>query len=289
MKKAYVLAGVSILIWSTIATTSKLLLGSLNSFQILSVSALFAAVFLLIVNIATGNIQKLKAYKLRDYLTTVLIGLPGTFLYYLFLYTGTDKMLASQAFIINYLWPIMSVVFACLILKEKMTVRKGIAIALSFVGVMIVTGKDLLHFQKDTLLGAALCILGAVSYGSFTALNQKFRYDKRLSMMIFYFTSFLLTSIINLSTGNTFALTGGLVLGLGYNGIFSMAVGTTTWALALESGKTAKISNLAYITPFLSLIWTAIFLKEAINIWSVLGLAVIVLGIFIQLKDKKTN
>lgn len=289
MKKTYMFAGISIFFWSTVATVSKLLLGDLTSFQVLSISALFGGVFLLIVNIVTGNIKQLKKYTVRDYLTTALIGLPGTFFYYVFYYTGTSMMPASQAFIINYLWPIMSVVFACLILKEKMTVRKGIAIALSFVGVMIVTGKDLMHFQKDTLLGAALCILGAVSYGSFTALNQKFRYDKRLSMMIFYFTSFLLTSIINLSTGNTFTLTGGLVLGLAYNGIFSMAVGTTTWALALESGKTAKISNLAYITPFLSLIWTAIFLKEAISIWSVLGLAVIVLGIFIQLKDKKAN
>ena len=57
----------------------------------------------------------------------------------------------------------------------------------------------------------------------------------------------------------------------------------------LEKGDTAKISNLAYITPFLSLIWTALILKESFNIYSILGLIVIVLGIFIQMKDKKEN
>ena len=49
-------------------------------------------------------------------------------LYYVFYYTGTSNMPASQAFIVNYLWPIMSVVFACIILKEKMTVPKIFAL-----------------------------------------------------------------------------------------------------------------------------------------------------------------
>ena len=289
MKKTYFLAGISILLWSTVATVTKLLLGTLNSIQVLSVSALFGAIFLLIVNAATGNLKNLKNYKLKDYIITILIGLPGTFFYYIFYYTGAARMPASQAFIINYLWPIMSVVFACVILREKMTVRKAIAIAMSFLGVVIVTGTDLAHFNVDTLIGSLFCILGAVSYGLFTALNQKMHYDKRLSMMMYYFTSFLLTSIINLASGNSFTLNPVQILGLGWNGMFSMATASTTWAIALESGKTAKISNLAYITPFLSLTWTAIFLQEHISIYSILGLIVIVLGIFIQLKDKEKH
>jgi len=77
------------------------------------------------------------------------------------------------------------------------------------------------------------------------------------------------------------------VLGLGWNGIFVLAVATTTWAMALDRGKTTVISNLAYITPFLSLVWTALFLHEQISLWSVAGLVIIILGILIQLKDKK--
>ena len=72
-------------------------------------------------------------------------------------------------------------------------------------------------------------------------------------------------------------------IGLAYNGIFVLAIATTTWALALDFGDTAKISNLAYITPFASLVWTSVILKESISVWSVAGLVIIVLGIFIQL------
>ena len=287
MKKHYALASVSILCWSTVATVIKLLLGSLSSMEILCISVFFAGLFLLVVNLITGNVKKMKAYKLKDYITMVLIGIPGTFLYYIFYYTGTSMMLASQAFIINYLWPIMSVIFALIILKEKLTRLKAVAIIISFVGVIIVTGKDLLAFNSTTLLGAMFCVLGAMSYGLFSALNQKFGYDKKISMMIFYFTSFTLTLTVNLLSGGFSEITPIHIIGFAYNGIFTMALANTCWMIALEAHDTAKISNLAYITPFLSLIWTAVFLKEEITLTSILGLLVIVSGILLQLFGKR--
>lgn len=287
MKKTYLFAATSIFVWSTIATISKILLGSLNSFQVLNISAIFGALFLLIVNIVTGNIKNLKAFKLKDYIITALIGLTGTCFYNIFYYGGTSRMLASQAFIVNYLWPIMSVVFACIILKEKMTLRKIIAIAMSFLGVVIVTGGDILKLDQNTIIGAGSCILGAMSYGLFTALNQKYNYDKCLAMMIAYVATFLFTTVINVARGDMIVPDLGQTLGLMWNGAFVMAVGSTCWAIALESGKTAKISNLAYITPFLSLLWTFFVLGEPIKLTSIAGLVVIILGIFIQLKDRK--
>lgn len=285
MKKTYFLAGTSIFFWSTVAVTTKLLLGSHNNFQVLCVSALFAAIFLFVTNVATGNIKKLKQYKAKDYVISALIGLPGTFFYYVFYYGGADRMLASQAFIVNYLWPIMSIVFACIILKEKMTLRKAIAVIISFMGVAIVTGSDFTHLSKNVMTGTLMCVSAAICYGIFTSLNQKFNYDKQLSMMINYIVTYILTGIINIAGGDTFVPEAAEILGFIWNGVFTMAIANTAWAIALESGKTAKISNLAYITPFVSLIWTSLILKEKLNINFVLGLIAIVLGIFIQMKS----
>ncbi|NMB98198.1 MAG: EamA family transporter [Clostridiaceae bacterium] len=254
MKKTYLFSGVSIFCWSTVAVTTKLLLGTINNIQLLWMSSLFAGVFLFIVNLVTGNIKRLKSYTMKDYLISALIGLPGTFLYYMFYYAGANAMPASQAFIINYLWPIMSMVFACIILKEQMTVRKIAAIILSFFGVGIVTFGKAISLNKDTLLGAIFCIFGAVSYGVFTSLNQKMNYDKRISMMLNYCVTFILTSIINIVNNDMFIPNVVQILGFAWNGIFTMAVASTMWIIALESGETAKISNLAYITPFLSLV-----------------------------------
>ena len=72
-------------------------------------------------------------------------------------------------------------------------------------------------------------------------------------------------------------------------GDLAIAVATVTWALALKLGGTAKISNLAYATPFISLVWTFFILEEPIKPLSLLGLAVIIIGIFIQMKDKSKD
>ena len=90
MKKEYLYAGVSIFFWSTTATVTKLLLGSLNSMQIMAVSSLFATVFLVVVNIANGSIKKLVFLKARDYLWIFVLGMLGIFVYHLCLYIGID-------------------------------------------------------------------------------------------------------------------------------------------------------------------------------------------------------
>ena len=275
MKRNYLLAGITIFLWSTISTVSKLLLEAMNSFQVLCVSALFAFLFLFLWNLFRGNLKACKRLSLKDYGILALIGLPGTFLYYVFLYSGTARMAASQAFIINYLWPIMSVSFAVLLIGERMTARKSLAIALSFLGVAVVAGEGLLGFQTNTLMGALFCILAAISYGLFTALNQKYSYDKSIATMVSCFVSFLLSLVICLATGAEFDLTLGQVGGLAWNGIFVMGVATTLWAIALESGNTARISNLAYITPFLSLVWNLLVLKETPSPFAILGLILI--------------
>ena len=79
------------------------------------------------------------------------------------------------------------------------------------------------------------------------------------------------------------------MLGFMWNGIFSVAIANTFWVMALETGKTEKVSNLAYITPFLSLIWTSLFLNEEIKLNSLIGLMIIIFGILIQMKDKKQS
>lgn len=289
MKRTYLFAGITIFLWSTVATTCKILLTELNNMQLLWMNSLIAAVFLFLVNLISGNFKKFKQYTVKDYCIMALIGLPGTLLYYLFYYAGTDLLPASQAFIVNYLWPIMSVVFACIVLKERLTVRKVIAIFMSFIGVIIVMGRSVSALDSSIILGALCCILGAVSYGVFTAFNQKMNYNKSLSLMTSYFVTFLITTIIILFNGGIFMARGDQMLGFLWNGILAVAVANVLWVRALESGKTAKISNLAYITPFISLIWTFLFLHEPITINSLLGLVVIVAGIFIQLNDKETK
>ncbi len=288
MKQAYLPAGIAILLWSTMATISKLLLNSMHTYTVLCISALFAAVALLLFNLFTGRLRQLRQYRLRDYVRVIGAGLLGNCFYNLFYYAGASILPASQAFIVNYLWPIMSVVFAILLLGERLTARKGIAFGVSFIGVVTVAGNDLLQFNPQTLGGVLLCIGGAVCYGAFTALNKKWSYDLPIAMMLSFFASSLVSLCLALP-GGEWSLTLPQIAGLAWNGVGVLAAANTCWAVALKNGNTATISNLAYITPFLSLVWIAVVLGETVTPWSLVGLCVIVLGIVIQLKNPKKD
>jgi drug/metabolite transporter (DMT)-like permease len=182
----------------------------------------------------------------------------------------------------------MTVIFACVVLKEKVTIRKIIAIILSFIGVIIVSSKgDLLNIEKNSMIGTVYCILAAVSYGLFSVLNKKQTYNKFTSMMLFYLSSFSVSIVYCLFAKKVFIPEINQLIGLLWIGVFTSATAFTSWALALEKGDTARISNIAYITPFISLVWTSIVLKEKLSIYSVIGLMIIILGIFIQMKNDK--
>ena len=288
MKKPYLYAFVSIAIWSTTAAVSKLLLHSFTTIQILAVCSVFASGLLLVVNLVKGNLKKLKAYRAKDYLITAGVGMLGTFLYNLFLVLGIDKLFASQAMIINYLWPMMAVVAGCVLLKEKMTARKAIAVGMSFLGVVIVTTNGRLSgLGGSDLVGAGFCVLAAVSYGLFVTLNKRLTYDPTLNMMLYYVVSAVVAVGCVLLTGNIPTLNGPQTLGLLWVGFGDNAVAYVCWALAMKAGDTAKVANLAYITPFLSLVVSHFLLGDPLSVWSVGGLLVIVAGIFLQLKDAK--
>ena len=289
MKKSYLYVGICILCWSMVSALSKLMLGSLDNFQLLCGNALFAGIAMLIVCITNGKIKLLKTYSLKNIAVSTLLGLPGIFLYNAFYYAGTALMPASQAFIVNYLWPIMTVIAACVILKEKLTPRKAIALILSFIGVGIVAFKDILSLNFNIIMGSVFCILGAVSYGIFGALYRKYDYDQTLSMTLSYFATFAICGIVVLAKGDLFVPATLQIVGFAVNGVITMAVANTLWVAAMSSGNTAKLSNLTYITPFVSLVWTRLILKEPITTNAILGLLVIILGIFIQLKDGKKS
>ena len=61
--------------------------------------------------------------------------------------------------------------------------------------------------------------------------------------MVYCFVSFVLTLIINIPTGTPFSPNIVEIMGVAWAGFFVTGVASTLWAIALESGNTAKISN----------------------------------------------
>ena len=284
MRKSYLYASITVLIWATLATVVKIILSDIPNFEALTISSVFAFVFLLIMNIVNGSFKELKHYRLKDYLMMSGLGFLGLFLYSALYYYGISALSSQEACILNYLWPLMIVVFACILLKEKLTARKLIAMGMSFAGIVVLTvGTGGAASSGNRLWGIVACVTAAVCYGLFSVLNKKHSLNQNITMMWIWLT----VSVCSLVSGMIFEkwqpIVGVQWLGLGWLGVVVNAVAYLLWAIALKNAEdSAKVANLAYLVPFLSIVLSSVVLKEQITVNMVIAVVLIVGGILLQ-------
>ncbi|MGL5259395.1 MAG: DMT family transporter [Lachnospiraceae bacterium] len=285
----YTYALISVACWGILPTISSLLLNTIDTMHVVAYSSLFAACTLFIYNCITGKIKEIKKLSIKTIIRMVSIGLLGMFFYNILLLLGIERMAAQEAFVINYLWPACIIIFSCLILKEKMTLQKVAAITLSFLGIVIITTKgDVSNFSFGSFSGMLFCVSAAVCYGLYSVLNKRETFDKNISVMSAYGMTAIISFIVIIIKGEVQIPSVSITMGLLLSGIICNAIPYVTWAWALEKGNTAIVSNLAYLTPFVSLVVTNIVLKEEITVYSIWGLLFIVSGIFIQMYKRKS-
>lgn len=283
MKKNYVYAFLTVSIWGTLAAVAKLLLSDIPNLQTLTVSSVFAFIFMLIINIKNGSIKKLKMYSVKDYVIMAALGFLGLFLYSALYYYGLTQLSSQEACILNYLWPLMLVICSCIILKEKFTLTKAIAMICSFVGIVVLSTGNKITSDENAVSGIISCIIAAICYGLFSVLNKKADYNQNISMMVIWLAVAVYSAPLGLMTEQWKPIEGVQWLGMIWLGVVINAVAYLLWALALKGAEnTAKIANLAYLTPFLSLIVSAVVLKEQITLRAVIALLFIVGGILLQ-------
>ena len=107
--------------------------------------------------------------------------------------------------------------------------------------------------------------------------------NQNITMMIIWLTVAVCALVLGLMTENWVPIRGMQWLGIIWLGVVIDAVAYLLWALALKGTEnTAAIANLAYLTPFLSLIVSAVFLKERIELRAIAALVFIIGGILLQ-------
>lgn len=283
MKKNYTFALITVLIWATMATVVKVLLSDIPNLQALAVSGVFAFLFLFLLNVKTGKIKEMKRYSVKQYGIMSGLGFLGLFLYSALYYYGIGQLSSQEACILNYLWPMMIVLFSCLILKERMTVLKGVAMLCSFLGIVILSMGKTEAAGGNEAAGMMACIVAAACYGLFSVLNKKADFDQNITMMVIWFTVAVCSFAVGPVMEDWVPIRGMQWLGILWLGVVTDAVAYLLWALALKGVEdTAKIANLAYLTPFLSVLISAIFLKEKIELQALVALVLIIGGILLQ-------
>lgn len=226
----------------------------------------------------------LKQLSVKDFWRSAGMGFLNPFLFYLVLIKAYDILLAQEAVVLNYVWPMTLVLLSIPVLKQKITLSSILAIFISFFGVVIITLQgDFTHLRFTNLLGVILALGSTVIWAFFWLFNMKDKREEVTKLLLNFTFGFLYVLIFALfSKATTMSDIRGLP-GVIYIGIFEMGITYVIWLKALQLSKTtAKVSNLIFISPFLSLFFVSVFVGEKIMWYTIIGLGFIIGGIILQ-------
>ncbi len=275
----------AVLLWSTVATAFKLTLAEFTPIQMLCIASIVSAIALIIVCGVQGKLNQLSDTFLSNPYYYLLLGLINPLAYYLILFKAYDLLPASQAQAINYSWAITLTLMAAVFLGQKVRVKDWIACALSYFGVIVIATKgDILGLNFESPLGVGLALLSTLLWAGYWILNTKNKADPVVGVLLGFLVAIPFAIAISLYEGASWQQVSPQGwLSVTYVGLFEMGITFVLWLSALKSTQnTARISNLIFASPFVSLILLATIIGEEIHPTTLIGLVLIIGGLVIQ-------
>jgi drug/metabolite transporter (DMT)-like permease len=286
--KAIGYALITVLFWSTVATAFKIGLNTLDPANLIFFASVTSLLILFITLLISGKLKLLKELKTGTVLLSVLLGFMNPFLYYLVLFKSYSLLPAQVAQPINMVWPIILVLLSVPILKKKITWKSIVALFISFGGVFLIsTQGDFFSIKKSDPTGIVLGLGSAFIWAVFWIFNLKNKEDHIVKLFLnFLFGTLFLLIYIPIFSKFNFEWNKSFVAAV-YIGIFETGLSFMLWfkAISLTSNQ-ARLANLVYLAPFLSLIFIRFILKEQIHLSTVIGIFFIISGILFQQTDK---
>jgi drug/metabolite transporter (DMT)-like permease len=270
---------ICVALWALIPVVARFGQASLDNHQFLFWSSLVSFAVLTLNAALSGKMREIVGYTRADWGFIALLGLLGTYVYYLFLYLGYARASGLEVLVVQYTWPILIVALSLFLLREKLTLRKTIAIALGFLGVVTVLTKgDYARIDVGNPLVIALVGAGAFCFALFSVLSKKV--DKTPIVVVsLYFLVALLASFVSMLSFSGFALPSRQeVWPILLNGVLVNGYSYIFWIRALRSTEASYLAPFTFLTPILSALYLVLLFDEPLVAAYALGLLLIVTG-----------
>lgn len=283
-KKAYFFALAAILCWSTIGSALKITLRYIPFVELLFWASLISTITLFFSLIILDKVHLIKQLILKDITRAAFLGFLNPFLYYLVLLKAYDILLAQEAGTLNYIWPVALVLLSIPLLKQRIGWLSILAIMISFTGTIIIgTRGKVLEMKFDNPLGISLALGSAVFWSLYWIFNVKDKKDEILKLFLNFCFGLFYVFVFMMFTNGFPTINKEGIIGSVYVGLFEMGITYILWLKGLQlSTTTAKVSNLVFISPFISLMIINFVVGEKILFSTLAGLVLIVGGIMLQ-------
>lgn len=261
----------------------------LPSSVIACVRGFVGVLFLLLVTFIKRNPISFKAIKKNLILLLVsgiFIGINWILLFEAYRYTTV-----ATATLCYYMAPIFVTIASPFILKEKLTLKKGLCVLTALVGMVFVSGivgSGSLHINAAGIL----CGIGAAFfYACVILLNKHLKdispYDMTMTQL-FAASAVILPYTLLTADISTVSLDTKAFICLAIVGIIHTGFAYMIYFSSISELKAQTVAIFSYIDPVIAIILSALLLKEEMGMYGIIG-AVLILGstLFSELNFKK--
>ncbi|TQR20597.1 DMT family transporter [Psychrobacillus vulpis] len=273
-------------IWGGMYVVVKVVVDVVPPLELVWIRYVIAFFTLLIIGIVTKQSWRIEK---QDWLLIFVIGLVGNTISIVTQEVGTMLSTAQMGAIITSTTPAFMVIFARIILKERITIKKAISIIFATTGVCVIVGSA--HIDSSQLGGISL-LTAALTWALMSVIIK--RVPGHYSQIVI--TSYAILVAILVLTPFTFSrlpeldfvsmmnpsIWGGLV----YLGVISTACGFLLWNRGLQMLNASSGGLFFFFQPIVGTFLGWLLLGEQIGLSFWIGTILIFMGVLLVIREE---
>ena len=291
--KAYIAILTAMVIWACSGIATKIGLTAFPPITLVTMRFVMAVALMLMVGWASHSLMRLKR---KDLPLFLLAGFTQPFLYFMF-ESYSLKLLASPTIAEALLstGPLFAPLFAWLLLRERITWQNIAGIVISTAGMLLlIVDFGGAAFEIGAPSGVLLAMLAVFSAVLYTILLRKMpaRYNSlsivlyvQMSALLFFVPAWALTDGRHLAD---FAFSWQAFGAVGFLAVFSSVVAFVLFCYAVRCLGVTRANAFNNIRPVFTALIMLGFFGEQLPWFKWLGIAVVIVGLFICQSSSKT-
>ena len=279
---------IAILIWGCAYVVTKGGLSELPPMMFALLRYAVASVVLVPLALARGGLAKLP--QPVPWKTLILMAISGVTLYY-FLFNGAlFYTTASQVALIQSAFPAIVAMMAVLWLRERLSRRRIVGIALAVAGVVLIVARSEADASaRDPVLGNVLAFASVLMWSVYTMLAKRLAKADATAVttVVSVLGTIMLIPVALLEKGNTSIASISIDgwLRIAYLGALASAAAYLLYNRALRDIDASLAGTFVNLSTVLGVIAGVIFLDESVKPLAILGGGLVLAGVWISSRN----
>ena len=286
----YISIVLAMLFWSFSFIWTGMALESFRPVTLILLRLIIASILLFLVGKATKKFQPLNRTDIKWF---ILLAFFEPYLYYMGETYGLTMVDPTLAAVIISTIPLFAPFMAWVLLGERIKPNNILGIIVSLLGVFLVVYEpNDIHADYRGLLLLFLAVFSSIFYTTtlrkipphYSPLNIIF-YQSLLGL-IFFIPTFVL---VDSKTIATLSITSNAIVALFMLAVFASVIAFVLFAGTVRKIGVAKSNVFVNLIPVFTAIFSWLILDEQLTLVKWLGIAIVVLGLFVSQISRKTN